>query len=444
MTNRDVVILGAGMAGFGAAVKLHEEGERGKLYEARPTPGGHTSTHFYNDGFTFDEGPHISFTSDERLQDLLARNVGGKYEVMSAYVNNYWRGRWIKHPAQVNLHGLPADVVIECIKDFVDASATHNPRVANYEDWLIAAFGRAFAETFPLQYTKKYHTTDARNLTTDWLGPRLYRPTLDEVLLGALKSEPLDVHYVDNFRYPTRGGFSAYWKPFESTVDLYCEYRVREVDHATRTLTFANGQSIQYGQLVSSIPLPCLIPMIKGAPKDVLEAASLLACSQVVLVNIGLNRPVDTPARWTYFYDEEFCFARISFPAGFSPTLVPEGAGSVQAEVYFSEKYRPLIGEPEEWIEPTIDGLIECGLVNSRDEIVHRSSIFAPFANIIFDHDRPAALAAVHGYLADIGIGHCGRYGDWEYIWTDQAFKSGENAATAALQHVRREARSRR
>ena len=59
MKRGEVVILGAGMAGFGAAFKLHEAGTRGRLYEARPTPGGHTSTHFYADGFTFDEGPHI-------------------------------------------------------------------------------------------------------------------------------------------------------------------------------------------------------------------------------------------------------------------------------------------------------------------------------------------------------------------------------------------------
>ena len=60
-----------------------------------------------------------------------------------------------------------------------------------------------------MEYTKKYHTTEAKNLTTDWLGPRLYRPTLDQVLLGALKPEPLDVHYVDRFRYPTRGRVRA-------------------------------------------------------------------------------------------------------------------------------------------------------------------------------------------------------------------------------------------
>ena len=269
----------------------------------------------------------FEFTSDKRLQDLFAGNIDNQYEVMKAYVNNYWRGYWIKHPAQINLYGLPAELVAACIKDFVAASAVEDPTIRHYEDWLIAEFGKTFATTFPMEYTKKYHTTEAKNLTTDWLGPRLYRPTLDQVLLGALKLEPLDVHYVDRFRYPTRGGFCTYLKPFETVVDLHCGYRVTEINPVARTLTFANGEATEYGQLVSSIPLLRLIPMIKGAPKDVIDAAALLACSQVVLVNVGLNRPVDTRAQWTYFYDQDVCFSRLSFPPGFSPMLVPEGSG---------------------------------------------------------------------------------------------------------------------
>jgi protoporphyrinogen oxidase len=361
MTDHGIVILGSGMAGFGAAHRLYEEGgRRGRLYEARESAGGHTSTHFHQDGFTFDEGPHISFTSDPRLQDLFSDNIGGEYEVMKAYVNNYWRGHWVKHPAQINLHGLPTELIVQCIKDFVDAPTKETREVSNYEDWLITTYGDTFARTFPMEYTKKYHTTEARNLTTDWLGPRLYRPTIEEVLLGALEPEPLDVHYVDSFRYPSEGGFVAYLRPFEKIVDLYCGYRAVGIDPDERIVTFANGKETRYDQLVSSVPLPRLIPMISNVPADVSEAASLLSCSQVVLVNIGISRPIENRAQWSYFYDSNICFARLSYPAHFSPRMVPAGCGSIQAEVYFSEKWHPLTNAAEDWIEPTIDGLIEC------------------------------------------------------------------------------------
>ncbi|MGE3141911.1 MAG: NAD(P)/FAD-dependent oxidoreductase [Hyphomonadaceae bacterium] len=433
MTNSNIAILGGGMAGFGAAHQCHQAGVRPTLYEARPAIGGHTSTHVYDDGFVFDEGPHISFTADTRIQALFAQSLGGEFERLKAYVDNYWQGHWIKHPAQVNLYGLPPELVAACIRDFIAASHAPTPPIAHYEDWLLAAFGETFARTFPIEYTKKYHTTEAKNLTTDWLGPRLYRPTIEEVLIGALKPEALDVHYVDHFRYPKSGGFVRYLDQFLPMADVRPGHRVSQIDARARTLTFANGAQAGYGALVSSLPLPVLVRLIKDAPADVRAAAAKLSCSQVVLVNVGLNRPVETRANWTYFYDEDYVFARLSYPSGFSQSLVPPGCGSIQAEIYFSEKWKPMTGKPEDWIEPAISDLIRCGLVQDRSEIVHKSVIFAPFANVIFDHDRPAALDAVHGFLNDVGVAYCGRYGDWGYIWTDQAFMSGERAARVAL-----------
>jgi hypothetical protein len=80
-------------------------------------------------------------------------------------------------------------------------------------------------------------------------------------------------------------------------------------------------------------------------------------------------------------------------------------------------------------------------LVRDRSEVIHTSTIFAPFANVIFDYDRAASLALVHGYLNDIGVAYCGRYGDWGYIWTDQAFISGERAASMTLDRLSTAAR---
>ena len=44
----------------------------------------------------------------------------------------------------------------------------------------------------------------------------------------------------------------------------------------------------------------------------------------------------------------------------------------------------------------------------------------------------------VHGYLDELGIAYCGRYGDWAYIWTDESFMSGEQAAEKVLSCKRR------
>ena len=40
-----------------------------------------------------------------------------------------------------------------------------------------------------MEYTIKYHTTTAANMSTDWIGPRLYQAKLEEVLRGALGAD---------------------------------------------------------------------------------------------------------------------------------------------------------------------------------------------------------------------------------------------------------------
>jgi protoporphyrinogen oxidase len=436
-----VAILGSGMAGCGAANRLHAEGLRATMYDMNPHPGGHTSSFHHAGGFTFDIGPHISYTKDPRLQQLFAASVDNEYETLQIHLNNYWRGYWPTHPVQLHLHGLPTEDVISCIQGFVEEGKRPQRDVHNYEDWLLASFGRPFAERFPMQYTRKYHLTDARNLTTDWLGPRIYKPNLEEVLRGALSAEAPNIHpYISHFRYPTRGGFNAYLRDFHRMADLTLGHQLVRIDPIARELTFANGTVTTYDAVVSSIPLPELIPLIANAPQEVLDAATRLACSTCVLVNVAIDRPDISKAHMSYFYDEDICFTRLSFPHMLSPNNAPAGTGSIQAEVYYSRKYRPLTVRPDSLIDPVIADLKKVGLIREDDAIIHRNAMVADYANVIFDMERSPALAIIHSYLDAVGIAYAGRYGDWAYLWTDESFLSGERAAEKALGRVGRPA----
>ena len=246
------------MAGFGAAYKLHQEGINNnvRMYDKNPYIGGHTASFETDDGFIFDDGPHISFTEDERIQELLAENINHEYETVKASVNNYWKGHWIKHPAQCNLHGLPPELIVDVLDDFIDAKYKSNGEVNNYKEWLYAKFGETFAETFPMVYGKKYHTVDAENMDIDWLGPRLYQPDLREVLEGALKPATPDVHYIDKFRYPTEHGFVHYLENFKSMAEINLNHKVTSIDTDKKQISFGSGDTIQYDEVISSIPLP--------------------------------------------------------------------------------------------------------------------------------------------------------------------------------------------
>ncbi len=80
-----------------------------------------------------------------------------------------------------------------------------------------------------MQYTIKYHTTEAKNKSLDWIGPRLYQAKLEEVLRGALQPSTPDVHYISHFRYPSHGGFVSYLKRFMEAADVRLGHKL-EVD----------------------------------------------------------------------------------------------------------------------------------------------------------------------------------------------------------------------
>lgn len=338
---------------------------------------------------------------------------------------------------QANLHGLPTDLVVRCIRDFVAASSSEPPtHVDNYAQWLRASLGVTIAETFPMVYGEKYHTVPAEQMSTDWLGPRIYRPNLEEVLRGALEPDAGDVHYVSDFRYPAKGGFVRYLDAFRQKADVHLEHRVVGVDPAARRVEFADGTATSYAQLISSMPLPDLVPMIAGAPPDVVAAAGRLACTRCVLVNVVVDREDLSSAHWTYFYDTDVRFSRLSYPHMFSPDNVPPGTGAVQAEVYYSDAYKPLDHPPEEEIQPVIDDLVRTGILREDDDVLFTNAWTVPYANVIFDLARAEALATVHGFLDEVGVLYCGRYGNWGYLWTDQAFASGEKAARQAMDRL--------
>ena len=430
-------ILGTGMAGFGAGYALEQAGVPFTCYDKNSYFGGHTRSLRYESGFVFDEGGHISFTKHDHVKDILAENVRGHFEERNLRIDNYWHGHRIPHPVQCNLSGLPTDLVIKIIEDFVSVRGNDPSLTRNYAEWLLAAYGKTFAETFPMVYGLKYHTTTMDRLTTDWIGPRMFRPSLEDILRGAIGETFTGAHYVENFRYPSTGGFVSYLEPFAKRFDIKLNHPVIALDPVAKVLRFADGKEVQCEQVVSSIPLPELIPLIDGAPADVLEAAMQLASTQAVLINLGVNRSDLSDSAITYFYDEDVIFSRINLPHMFSPSNAPAGCGTIQAEMYFSEKYHPFRGTPADLIEPTILDLRRCGFLRDSDSIMLRETVINRYANVIYDLDRAQALKTVHGYLDDIDVYYCGRYGDWNHAWTDQAFISGENAAERALGSAR-------
>ena len=141
-------------------------------------------------------------------------------------------------------------------------------------------------------------------------------------------------------------------------------------------------------------------------------------------------------ATMTYFYDEDICFTRLGFPHMLSATNAPPGTGSIQAEVYFSENTSRLPDRPTTGSNRSsaICDVAAFFATTTRSCSRRRCCCDTPTSSSTSTARRRSKT--VHGYLDDLGIAYCGRYGDWGYMWTDESFISGENAAQKALEKL--------
>ena len=194
-----IVIIGSGISGLGASYALQKKGLNPIILEKDEDYGGLCSS-FEINGFRFDRFVHLSHTQNEEVKDLFRLSSP---EIITHVPNPYniYKRTWIKHPAQNNLCPLSEEEKQLIIKDFLHRPQQYD-KIENYEQWLRLQYGDYFAEHFPMVYTRKYWMKEARDLRTEWVGNRLYQPSVEEVIQGSKSLNTPNTYYAKEMRYP--------------------------------------------------------------------------------------------------------------------------------------------------------------------------------------------------------------------------------------------------
>lgn len=419
MNSVENLILGAGIAGLGAAYTLYKLGKPSLVVEKDATYGG-LCGNIEKDGFRFDRFVHFSFTKKEEVKTIFSESCGEPIKHIPNPYNIYHR-QWIKHPAQNNLYPLSEEekkVIINDFKARPVVDVTYLPE--NYEEWLRLQFGNYFAEHFPMVYTKKYWMKEARELRTEWVGNRVYQPSLDEVIAGCQTPDTPVTYYAKEMRYPQKGGYKSFLKSLADVAKIAYNMRVTEICPYEKKVRFINGSEIGYEKLYSSLPLPIVIDSIKNVPDIVRDAVNQLECTSGYHISIALKTNNIPPYLWWYIYDKDILAARVYSPSLKSSDNVPKGCSSLQMEVYCKEKEFT----ERELVEGTVGKLIKLGMIKEED-ILFTHIGFEKYANVIFTEPIYKARKIVRDWLREKGVETIGRFGEWDYLWSDQSLLSG-------------------
>lgn len=418
----EIAILGAGISGISTAYHLRSSNHTVSLYEARNTWGGLLDNFKPRPGFTFDHFIHLSFTSNEYVKKIFDKSTDSVIHNPISY--NLSDGVWMKHPVQFNLAPLPVEEKVKIIESFMTRSETVD--VKNYRDWLYRQYGAYFSDNYPGKYTKKYWSVEPEQLTTNWVSSRFTVPDLSQILRGAFETQEENFYYAKSMRYPTKGGYKAYLGYMASSIDIQTGKKAILLDLEKKRIDFHDGTHAYFDKLVTTIPLPELVRIIKDLPTRILEAAEKLSATSGQLVSIGFNKVIPQHL-WYYIYDEDFYPARAYSPSVKSSGNVPEGKSSVQFETYFS-KYRAPYLSGDDLIDHIVKKSNQFGTFAPED-IEFTDYREVKYANVLFDFNREQNLEIVHEYLDKSSIEYCGRFGMWEYLWSDQCLISGKNMA---------------
>lgn len=421
--NNNVVIIGAGIAGLGCAHALRSRNLSYSIYEMRQDWGGLCDC-FYIDKFRFDRFIHLSFSELEYVNKLF---LAIPYYKHMPYPYSYSSGNWIKHPAQNNLYNLASNEKERIIADFINRTNIPIDDIKDYEQWLRCQYGDYFAKNFPMKYTKKYWTTEAKNLEVKWIDNRMYKPSLEEMKSSCYTYKTPNRYYAGEMRYPKKGGYKSFLSDIAKGQAINFKKEVVGIDTEKKEIVFSDGEITEYGKLVSSIPLPEYVKLIKNMPNLTKDACAKLAWTSGVLVSLGFNKMHIPKHLWYYIYDNDILPSRVYSPSLKSPDNAPTGCSSIQAEIFFSEKYKPLKTSLEEILKKTIKQL--SSIMNfSKNDIICYDVRYEPYANIIFNHEIYENRKIVLDYLLGLNILPIGRFGEWEYFWSDQSLMSGARA----------------
>ena len=207
MTQKKILIIGAGPAGLSAARVLSENGYSVEIFELDSKVGGMSkSIELFSQ--IVDIGPHRFFSKDTRLNDFWHTHTNGEYEKISRLTRIFYNRKFFYYPlrgfdALFKLGFLESTL---CVLSYIRAKISPF-KGDSFESWVANAFGYRLYSIFFKSYTEKLWGIKCSELDADFAAQRIKGLNLYEAIKSAFFGGGGKKHktLVDEFSYPKKG-----------------------------------------------------------------------------------------------------------------------------------------------------------------------------------------------------------------------------------------------
>lgn len=353
MSQKKIVILGAGPAGLAAAWKLAEAGQDVTVLEKEPAVGGICRTIRYKDCF-FDLGGHRFITRDEDLSRLIQGLMGPELLITPRKSVIRLRGKYFHYPLELGnlFSNMDKLFLASSLFDYVRAVTAKKifaKKDLSFEDWVVNRFGRTLYNIYFGMYTEKLWGIPPKTISADWAAQRMSLLNLWEVLLRLLGKEGnRPKTYALEFAYPKMGIGRICERMSEAACSngarIILNAKVKNInlqEEFIKSVAYEEGGSLKEVSgdwIISTIPMNELIQGITPRPKKAyLDVADSMRFRAVRLLNLVIELPSVSDNTWIYIPEKEFCFFRIQEPKNWSAAAAPPEKTSLILEIACDE-----------------------------------------------------------------------------------------------------------
>lgn len=449
---KEVLILGAGPAGMGAAFELYKGGRTFMIIEKNEDVGGLARTLKYGE-FRTDIGPHRFFSQNQYLYDLIKDLLKESWIKVDRITRFYINGKFFLYPIELKnaLLNVGPNKTFIILYDYLFQRIKKifaNKKPVSFEEQVILDFGKSLAELNILNYTEKIWGLPCSEISSDWAKQRIKGLSLKEIIKKAvIKHKGGPKTLVEQFYYPDLGTFLIYEKIKERILKgknllMLNTYPVRishNDDKITEVLISSNDKygshSIKPRYVISSIPIFEFVNLLEPkAPNEVLQSVMNLRFRSHVALFITLNKPSVFPDQWIYFPGKEIPFGRIMEPKNFSKKMSPLEKTSLLVEFFCWEGDKIWNASKEELFELSIKWLEILGFAK-RNEVIDYFIHKEKYAYPVYDLHYKKHLEKVMVYLQQFrNLQLIGRSGRFRYNNQDHALEMGILAARSIIE----------
>jgi protoporphyrinogen oxidase len=443
-TNSRVVILGAGVTGLSAGIRLLDSGCSVSILEKNDHTGGLAKT-VVRGNYRLDIGPHHLFSQNETiLKEILDLFESDELVTFSRDAKMYFHDRFLNYPLTAR------NVLLDMgIKHALMSSLSYlwvmirslfikKNDYKNFHEWAKNNFGNYVYGIFFKPYTEQFWGIPCEELSVDCV-PQLTKlsffKTLKMVLLPETKKKSLSVGERESslkLFYPKKGIGAI----VEKLTDIFlAKGGVMRLNCTVSELAI-NGDGIftlhyqneiekkkdNADHVISSIPIYSLGKILKPAPPDsVLKSADSLEYLSTIVLYIVIPDRDFLDCSYLHMMDRPY--NRVSNTNRFHSDLCPEGENMAAAEITCHFNDSTWKSTDKEIFDICVKHLESDGFIYPREVkqyFVIRIKSAYPFFRLNYREHK----ARVFDYFEKLpGVTLAGRTGSFKYKDIDQCLE---------------------